>query len=162
MVKKLPRVKRLHFSLGTQTKHIALPRNLGRSIARHRAGILRPQRWIQRWSYFCSFALTQMINKTQAESFLSWKFHENGGTGISELAIPGILRGFRCYDISGLRMRYSFKYMRLIGILARFISDTYHGVMKVFLCRDRMAIVSTAQQKPNFPWSWIWWLLTLP
>ena len=29
------------------------------------------------------------------------------------------------------------------------------GVMKVFLCRDRMAIVSTAQQKPNFPWSWI-------
>ena len=89
------------------------------------------------------------------ESFLSWKFHKNGGSGISELAIPGILRVFRRYDISDFRMRKLFKYMWLIGILARFISDAYHGVMKVFLCRDRMAIVSTAQQKPNFPWSWI-------
>ena len=57
------------------------------------------------------------------ESFLSWNFHENGGSGISELAILGILRVFRCYDISDLRVRKLFKYIWLIGILARFILD---------------------------------------
>ena len=61
------------------------------------------------------------------ESFLSWKFHENGGPGISESAISGILRVFRCYDISDLIVRKLFKYIWLIAILARFISDAYHG-----------------------------------
>ena len=63
------------------------------------------------------------------ESFLSRNFHENGGSGISEWAILGILRVFRCYDISDLRMRKLFKYMWLIGISARFISNAYHGVI---------------------------------